>query len=111
MLNILCIQSNTFREYQVQTQIGLNQTLTQPNIFGCLEKNIIFLKNKLITMKTPNELFEMFAVIATEAKCGITDLMMKHNVTTLNTAEAMYDYGFDFVDISVYDRKNGCNVL
>ena len=62
-----------------------------------------FVNNK--TMKTPNELFEMFAVIATEAKCGITDLMMKHNVTTLNTAEAMYDYGFDFVDISVYDRK------
>ena len=56
-------------------------------------------------MQTPNELFEQLAKLATDSKCGITDLMMKHNVATLNTEVYMTEYGFDYIDISVYDRK------
>lgn len=56
-------------------------------------------------MKTPNEIFEMFATIAKESKENIIALMREHNINSLNTFTYMNDYGFDYVDISVYDRK------
>jgi hypothetical protein len=34
--------------------------------------------------------------------------MQKHNVSTLNTSVYMHEYGFDYVDVSVYDRKMDC---
>lgn len=56
-------------------------------------------------MRTPNEMFEALAQLATDSKCGITDLLMKHNVSQLNTAVYMQEFGFDYIDVSVYDRK------
>jgi hypothetical protein len=54
---------------------------------------------------TPNELFGNFREIGDIARLGIAKLMQKHNVSTLNTKIYMDEYGFDYTDISVYDRK------
>ena len=55
-------------------------------------------------MKTPNELFETFEQLATDAKCGITDLMLKHNISSLNTHAYIYEHNFDLIDVGVYER-------
>lgn len=56
-------------------------------------------------MRTPNELYKNFDEIRIDAIDGIINLMSDHNVTSLNTEFYMNDLGFDYVDISVYDRK------
>lgn len=56
-------------------------------------------------MKTPNELFGIVAECGRTAKANIIKLMKDHNVTSINTKVYIMDYGFDYIDISVYDRK------
>ena len=56
-------------------------------------------------MKTPNDLFATFSELGTTARQNIIDLMKSHEVNSLNTKTYMYDYGYDFVDVSVYNRK------
>lgn len=56
-------------------------------------------------MRTPNELFTAFDEIRRDANQGIIELMKSHEVNSLNTKTYMYDYGYEFVDISVYHRK------
>ena len=56
-------------------------------------------------MRTPNELFTAFNNIKIDATQGIIELMKSHGVNSLNTKTYMYDYGYEFVDISVYHRK------
>ena len=56
-------------------------------------------------MKTPNELFRTLAELGASAKSGIIKMMKDHNVTSINTKVYIMDYGFDYIDISVYDRK------
>ena len=56
-------------------------------------------------MKTPNELFDTYAELGTTAKQNIVELMKSHNVKDINTLVYMYDYGYDYTDISVYNRK------
>ena len=56
-------------------------------------------------MKTPNELFGTFIELGKTAQEGILKLMKDHNVTSINTKVYIMDYDFDYVDISVYDRK------
>jgi hypothetical protein len=56
-------------------------------------------------MRTPNELFTAFNEIRRDATQGIIELMKSHEVNSLNTKTYMYDYGYEFVDISVYLRK------
>ena len=56
-------------------------------------------------MKTPNDLFAEFSVLGTTARQNIIELMKLHEVNSLNTKTYMFDYGYDFVDISVYHRK------
>lgn len=53
----------------------------------------------------PNELFEICDKAGEKAKERIINLMQKHNVSSLNTAIYMHEYGFDYIDISVYVRK------
>lgn len=59
-------------------------------------------------MKTPNELFDTYAELGTTAKQNIVELMKSHNVKDINTLVYMYDYGYDYTDISVYNRKMDC---
>ena len=59
-------------------------------------------------MKTPNELFATFTELGNTAKQNIIDLMKSHEVNSLNTKVYMYDYGYEFVDVSVYNRKMDC---
>ena len=59
-------------------------------------------------MRTPNELFTAFNEIRRDATQGIIELMKSHEVNSLNTKTYMYDYGYDYVDISVYHRKLDC---
>lgn len=56
-------------------------------------------------MKTPIELFGIVAECGRTAKANIIKLMKDHNVTSINTKVYIMDYGFDYIDISVYDRK------
>lgn len=56
----------------------------------------------------PNDLYETQFKAGETAKNEIIRLMQKHNVSTLNTSVYMHEYGFDYVDISVYDRKMDC---
>ena len=57
---------------------------------------------------TPNDIYGKFVQIGVESKKGILELMQKHNVKSLNTSVYMHELGFDYVDISVYDRKMDC---
>lgn len=59
-------------------------------------------------MRTPNELFTAFDEIRRDATQGIINLMKSHEVNSLNTKRYMYDYGYEFVDVSVYHRKMDC---
>ena len=59
-------------------------------------------------MKTPNDLFATFTELGTTARQNIIDLMKSHEVNSLNTKRYMYDYGYEFVDVSVYNRKIDC---
>lgn len=56
-------------------------------------------------MKTPNDLFTTFSELGTTARQNIIELMKLNEVNSLNTKTYMYDYGYDFVDVSVYNRK------
>ena len=56
----------------------------------------------------PNDLYETQFKAGETAKNEIIRLMQKHNVSTLNTSVYMHEYGFDYVDVSVYDRKMDC---
>ena len=56
-------------------------------------------------MKTPNDLFTTFSELGTTARQNIIELMKSNEVNSLNTKTYMYDYGYDFVDVSVYNRK------
>ena len=58
-------------------------------------------------MKTPYDLFATFDLGAT-ARQNIIDLMKSHCIKSLNTKVYMYDYEYDLVDVSVYDRKMDC---
>ena len=59
-------------------------------------------------MKTPNDLFATFTELGTTARQNIIDLMKSHEVNSLNTKTYMFDYGYEYVDISVYHRKIDC---
>ena len=60
-------------------------------------------------MKTPNDLFAEHNALGRDAKEKTISLMKAHGVKSINTKVYMYDYGFDFVDVSVYDRKLDCH--
>ena len=62
----------------------------------------------VVKFKTPNELFATFSELGTTARQNIVDLMKSHEVNSLNTKRYMYDYGYEFVDVSVYHRKMDC---
>ena len=59
-------------------------------------------------MKTPNDLFATFSELGDTARQNIIELMKSHEVNSLNTKRYMYDYGYEFVDVSVYNRKIDC---
>ena len=59
-------------------------------------------------MKTPNDLFSTFAELGNTARQNIVELMKSHHIKSLNTKVYMYDYGYDYVDISAYNRKMEC---
>lgn len=59
-------------------------------------------------MKTPNDLFATFSELGTTSRQNIIELMKSHEVNSLNTKRYMFDYGYDYVDISVYHRKMDC---
>lgn len=59
-------------------------------------------------MKTPYDLFATFAELGNTARQNIIDLMKSHCVKSLNTKVYMYDYEYDLVSVSVYDRKIDC---
>lgn len=59
-------------------------------------------------MRTPNDLFDTYAELGTTAEKNTIELMKSHNVKSLNTQIYMYDYGYEYVDISVYNRKMDC---
>ena len=59
-------------------------------------------------MITPTELFGTYDEIGTTAKQNIVELMKSHNVSAINTLVYMYDYEYDYIDISVYNRKMDC---
>lgn len=59
-------------------------------------------------MKTPYDLFATFAELGNTARQNIIDLMKSHGVKSLNTNVYMYDYEYDLVDVSVYNRKADC---
>lgn len=59
-------------------------------------------------MKTPYDLFATFADLGATARQNIIDLMKSHCIKSLNTKVYMYDYEYDLVDVSVYNRKMDC---
>ena len=59
-------------------------------------------------METPIQLFTAFDRLGKAAKQNIIELMKSHNVKVINTLVYMYDYGYDYTDISVYNRKMDC---
>ena len=59
-------------------------------------------------MKTPYDLFATFAELGNTAKQNIIDLMKSHSIKSLNAKVYMYDYEYDLVDVSVYNRKMDC---
>lgn len=59
-------------------------------------------------METPIQLFTAFDRLGKAAKQNIIELMKSHNVKAINTLVYMYDYGYDYTDISVYNRKMDC---
>lgn len=59
-------------------------------------------------MKTPYDLFATFAELGTTAKQNIIDLMKSHCIKSLNAKVYMYDYEYDLVDVSMYNRKADC---
>ena len=58
--------------------------------------------------KTPNDLYGKLVSIERDSKEKIVELFKTHNITSLNTSEYMNELGFDYVDISIYDRKMDC---
>ena len=56
----------------------------------------------------PNDLYTTQIEAREIARNEIIRLMKKHNVSSLNTSIYMTEYGYDYVDISVYDRKMDC---
>jgi hypothetical protein len=59
-------------------------------------------------METPIQLFTAFHRLGETAKKNIAELMKSHDVRKLNTKVYMFDYNYDYTDISVYDRKMDC---
>lgn len=59
-------------------------------------------------MKIPNELFVTFAELGNTARHNIVELMTSHCIKSLNTKIYMYDYGYDLLDVSVYNIKMDC---
>lgn len=59
-------------------------------------------------METPIQLFTAFDRLGKAAKQNIIELMKSHNVKAINTLVYMYDYEYDYTDISVYNRKMDC---
>lgn len=59
-------------------------------------------------METPIQLFTAFDRLGETAKKNIEELMKFHDVRKLNTKVYMFDYNYDYTDISVYNRKMDC---
>ena len=59
-------------------------------------------------METPIQLFTAFNRLGENAKKNIAELMKYQDVRKLNTKVYMLDYGYDYTDISVYNRKMDC---
>lgn len=59
-------------------------------------------------METPVQLFTAFDRLGETAKKNIAELMKFHDVRKLNTKVYMFDYNYDYTDISVYNRKIDC---
>ncbi len=55
--------------------------------------------------KTPDKLFTKFNEIRSNATQGIIELMKSHKVNSINTKPYMYTFGYDFVDVSIYNRR------
>lgn len=59
-------------------------------------------------METPIQLFTAFGRLGETAKKNIAELMKSQDVRKLNTKVYMLDYGYDYTDISLYNRKMDC---
>ena len=59
-------------------------------------------------MKTPNDPFATFSELGTTSRQNIIELMKSHEVKSLNIKTYIFDYEYDYVDISVYHRRMDC---
>lgn len=71
-------------------------------------ENLVWYEINIASDITPNDIYTRFVQMAMDSKNGIIKLMKEHNVSSLNTSVYMHEYGFDYIDVSVYDRKMDC---